>query len=237
MKYRFFVALLSLCFLISMVGFGACASGVYGEVPYVKSFGEGRFVYQTPSFDGIQIMALNKGSYTILSETYDFSGNLWGELKSGAGWVCLDDVEEFPAGNTQGVHIYDFGFVRGNKGNYVTYSPDPNSEYSQSLCIQAMEDLSSVLVFEAPIHYGGDTPLNYVLASHGALAKGQGMVVNLQFVGHGSGYLVMAVSANGAVHSYYVYESTISVGGEVDFQLVRPTYKEVALLAEGPWNS
>lgn len=27
--------------------------------------------------------------YTIVEEQYDYNGNLWGRLKSGAGWICL----------------------------------------------------------------------------------------------------------------------------------------------------
>ena len=29
------------------------------------------------------------GIYTILSEVWDADGNLWGEMKSGIGWVLL----------------------------------------------------------------------------------------------------------------------------------------------------
>jgi len=31
------------------------------------------------------------GTYTIVEEAVDADGNLWGRLKSGAGWVCLND--------------------------------------------------------------------------------------------------------------------------------------------------
>lgn len=36
-----------------------------------------------------------KGVYTIIAESYDDNGKMWGKLKSGAGWVALEQTEKF----------------------------------------------------------------------------------------------------------------------------------------------
>lgn len=36
-----------------------------------------------------------KGVYTIIVESYDKKGRKWGKLKSGAGWIALDQTEKF----------------------------------------------------------------------------------------------------------------------------------------------
>ena len=36
------------------------------------------------------------GKFTILEDRYDASGNLWGRLKSGVGWVCIDNSKVKP---------------------------------------------------------------------------------------------------------------------------------------------
>ena len=48
------------------------------------------YLYAGPAFvHGISAMVGEAGTYTIVEEITDADGNLWGRLKSGAGWLCL----------------------------------------------------------------------------------------------------------------------------------------------------
>ena len=49
-------------------------------------------LYAGPGFlSGATQMVGEVGTYTIVEEATDTDGNLWGRLKSGAGWVCLTE--------------------------------------------------------------------------------------------------------------------------------------------------
>lgn len=49
-------------------------------------------IYDSPSYNGEQVQNLPLGTYTIVEEQFDDDGNLWGKLKSGIGWICLDEI-------------------------------------------------------------------------------------------------------------------------------------------------
>ena len=49
-------------------------------------------IYIGPAFrHGIAAYVEEAGTYTIVEESTDSDGNLWGRLKSGAGWLCLTE--------------------------------------------------------------------------------------------------------------------------------------------------
>ena len=49
-------------------------------------------IYAGPAFrHWIVALFEEAGAYTIVEEATDTDGNLWGRLKSGAGWICLTD--------------------------------------------------------------------------------------------------------------------------------------------------
>lgn len=70
-----------------------CASAQAKDMPYtVKLDGEEK-IYLGHGVDyGYSKQVGEEGIYTIVEEAYDEYGNLWGKLKSGAGWVRLTDA-------------------------------------------------------------------------------------------------------------------------------------------------
>ena len=49
-------------------------------------------IYEGPAFCyPVATLVGEAGVYTIVEETLDTDGNLWGKLKSGLGWVCLTE--------------------------------------------------------------------------------------------------------------------------------------------------
>lgn len=47
-------------------------------------------IYKGPGYDYGYVGTVEiAAQYTIVEHRYDYDGNLWGRLKSGAGWICL----------------------------------------------------------------------------------------------------------------------------------------------------
>ena len=69
-------------------------------LPYtVKLTDPGMKIYEYPDFQanqGSMDTIGQTGVYTIVEEATDDAGNRWGKLKSGAGWICLHDAQNFP---------------------------------------------------------------------------------------------------------------------------------------------
>ena len=67
--------------------------GTYYSVNYIAKIKDANCpIYSTPSYNGGYVGTVQEaGSYTIVQETCDEYGRLWGKLKSGLGWVCLSD--------------------------------------------------------------------------------------------------------------------------------------------------
>ncbi|MBR6825954.1 MAG: hypothetical protein IKM59_05330 [Oscillospiraceae bacterium] len=62
----------------------------YSNTPYIVTLYADTPIYKYPSYNSafLQYVGLY-GAYTIVEECWDHYGNLWGKLKSGAGWVLL----------------------------------------------------------------------------------------------------------------------------------------------------
>lgn len=86
------------CVCVS-ISLGAEASAqMQGEsVPYLVRVERADLsIFEKPGYDYNSTMVCNPGTYTIVEEQVDLEGNLWGKLKSGAGWIDLDMTQEEP---------------------------------------------------------------------------------------------------------------------------------------------
>ena len=63
------------------------------DVPYTTGLSASTLIYTKPDRSSKQVQSVGvDGIYTIVEEAYDSVGNIWGKLKSGAGWVMLHEV-------------------------------------------------------------------------------------------------------------------------------------------------
>lgn len=68
----------------------AYSTPVQSELPYTVNLSADTAIYKGPSLDTDYVRSVAKnGVYTIVEESWDSVGNLWGKLKSGLGWVFL----------------------------------------------------------------------------------------------------------------------------------------------------
>ena len=75
------------------------------EVPYTTNISEGTAIYAQPNSSSSYVRAVEaSGIFTIVEEAYDAQNNLWGKLKSGAGWVQLS-VGNSPISHPASSHL------------------------------------------------------------------------------------------------------------------------------------
>lgn len=68
------------------------------KVPYTTPLAGSTEIYKEPDSSSKYVQDIGKkGVFTIVKEAYDSSGNLWGKLKSGLGWVLLKKEAVAPA--------------------------------------------------------------------------------------------------------------------------------------------
>lgn len=109
-----------------------------GTVPYTRPLHAAVPIFGGPSYDDSYLRAVGEdGVYTIIEEVHDTEGNLWGRLKSGAGWVdltALDDDAPITAA---------FADAAFSDENCHTYTAE-ESEFLVRLIFRAREPLTDV---------------------------------------------------------------------------------------------
>jgi len=101
-----------------------CAAAQAKEVPYTVKLGASEEIYKGHGVDyGYVRLVGDDGVYTIVEEARDEYSNLWGKLKSGAGWVMLEEAEA--------VVFHDVPYTTSLSANDEIYD-GPGYEYSYS---------------------------------------------------------------------------------------------------------
>lgn len=158
-------------------------------------------IFDTPSYDGYCTDTVRQaGTYTIVEEKRDDEGNLWGKLKSGAGWVNITSVEASNA---------DLLISAAR----LTYEPaEIHHEFGEKF------GYATSVVFHAyqPLHYVQffifdlDGP-DFVEGAPEDLVEqfipGETMVIHMQFYGDMTRYGIRFTDDNGVVHSYFLAEN------------------------------
>lgn len=171
---------------------------------------EDHYVYESPSYMSDLVEALSAGTHYIAKETYDIDGNVWGELESGLGWVCITDVEAYTEPEDWETDESD-----------VTDTPDPELQPWQTAYLDHMEANDDGFTYYALIHIDDDSipelyaeglDTAYVLSyKNGAIVK-----ADLSIAGGSCSY----VEYGGALHvssgrmgSYYDEVFTLDESG------------------------
>ena len=134
-------AMLASVLLMMAVTSAACAA----EVPYYAEIDYGCPIFTGPGYDYAYAGAVEEdGTYTIVAEAQDADGRLWGMLKSGRGWVLLEDAgfggDAAPDGLLIDVTMADFSRPDESAAWYV----QEQSEYTTWLTFRANDTVRSV---------------------------------------------------------------------------------------------
>ncbi|MCC8047091.1 MAG: hypothetical protein LIP12_16665 [Clostridiales bacterium] len=113
------------------------------DIPYTIRISRNDLpVFDGPGYDYSYVSTIvTAGTYTIEAEEEDFEGNLWGKLKSGAGWIDLAE-----AVSDEGACItVVFGSEQiPEYGNAVEYIADDSDDTMVSLAFRPSENLTNV---------------------------------------------------------------------------------------------
>ena len=175
------------------------------KCPYLQRIPRDDFpIREGPGYDWLWAGTVKEqGTYTIVAEEQDAEGNLWGKLKSGAGWVDLTLLAE----EKENPPLVTVSCLEGElpqEGGYHYYEAE-SAEYSVTAAFCAYGVLTEVTLFRMDAgdpYKEGDT-----LFSVHRWESGELFVAELLFPGSMSMYGLRVTDPNGAVHTFTVTQS------------------------------
>ncbi len=175
-------------------------------VPYLLRIDRAdQSIFEGPGYDYVFAGTVReKGTYTIVEEQRDYEGNLWGRLKSGAGWVDLTEIRsEAYASALISANYADENLIL--HGAYH-YCPGDEGEYRIPIAIRAYGKLRDVQL--CAFDFAGD---DFVMGeAFFTLPEMDGempLVAELAFPGDMSMYGIRFVDEAGNIHVYCIYIS------------------------------
>lgn len=177
------------------------------DLPYLLKIDRAdQSIYEGPGYDYVFVGTVQlRGTYTIVEEAWDYEGNLWGKLKSGAGWVDLTQIRSPEYANA----LISANYADDNlilHGDYH-YCPGDNSEYRIPIAIRAYGKLRNVELC-AYDFAGDDFVMGEAFFTLSEMDEDLPLVAELAFPGDMSMYGISFVDEDGVTHTY-----SISVSG------------------------
>ena len=121
------------------------------KFPYLQKITQpDQSIFDGPGYDNFLVGTVEvSGTYTIIEEATDYEGNLWGRLKSGAGWVDLTEIRR----HIQNPPVLTANFADDRllaSGNFHHYVGQP-SEFAVTVAFRTNEILTDVTFFSMDI--------------------------------------------------------------------------------------
>ena len=186
--------LISLC--LALVCTGAMAQGA----PYTIALKADTGIYSGPGYGYDYAHSIGEdGVFTIVEEKSDLYGNLWGRLKSGAGWVDLTGIRsdaQLPVSAFFADGVDLTGEIR------CEYTVE-DSEYASRIAFLANQQLRNVEL--TSLQYDGDAySVEEVHLWMNTLQKDAYFVADVVFYGDMTAYGLSFVDEKGNEHCYAV---------------------------------
>lgn len=188
-----------ICLLIALlICVCSCAAAFASSSEnYLLPLYAGEKIYAGPGyeFDVTQTLAKD-GTFTIVAQEWDSADNLWGKLKSGAGWVFL---------RSESAMIYHPVYVDFAteeliaKGPYEYVLVDESLEATE-IAVYANETLANFCFFEH-VH-DGDVCIENPLYNLPVLTVEKPLVAAVMFYGDMTAYGVSFTDENGAYRCF-----------------------------------
>lgn len=159
-------------------------------------------IFSGPSYDDVCVGIVEvAGVYTIVEEAWDYEGNLWGRLKSGAGWINLTDSRIAAQAKVPVSAAYASQRLLSS-GNYEQCICD-ESEYAVKIAFRFYEEVTDVcfsyLQFDGEAYVVADTA-----GAFARLSPEKPMVMWLSLPGDMSCYGLYFTDSSGATHRYII---------------------------------
>ncbi len=176
------------------------------EAPYLQKVPRAdELIFAGPSYDADCVGAVQEaGTYTIVEEVDDGEGNLWGRLKSGAGWIDLTHVRsaEVAAQPVSAVFVHQCPPT----GAFHAFCAE-QSEYTSWIVFRTTEPLADVrLVLVDVVTESSFTPVT-VLQTLPELLPDVPLLAGVVFYGDMTTYGLLCTDANGQERLFTVHIS------------------------------
>lgn len=161
-------------------------------------------IYSGPSYDDYQVGTVESaGTYTIVNEVTDEEGNLWGRLKSGAGWVDLTQIRE-ENNSAPLITVSIPGKKLLESGQYHHFIDD-DSAYMVQAALRIREEVTKVAIYDVVLD--GDDEYLSELFTLESWDTDMPIVADVTFPGPGSLYEIHFTDSSGKRHRYTLSES------------------------------
>lgn len=170
-------------------------------LPYLQRIDRAdQSIFDGPGYDYALVGTVReRGTYTIVEEEWDYEGNLWGKLKSGAGWVNLTQIRsEDYAESLISANYADENLLL--HGAYH-YCPCEETEYFVTIAFRAYAKLRDVEIFVYEWRDDGFFP-GGTFFTLSEWTPDMPLVAELSFPGDLSTYGIRFVDENGVTHIF-----------------------------------
>ncbi len=172
-------------------------------LPYLQKISSpDQAIYHGPSYDsGLAGTVEIAGTYTIVEEARDAEGNLWGKLKSGAGWVNLTQIREYLENPPLLTAAYaDDTLLSG--GHYHHYVQPLLDEYGVAIVFRAGQTLWDISFFT--LNLSESLEMGELLTTLPELTPDMPFVAEIMFPGDMTMFGIRFTDSLGQVHSYCI---------------------------------
>ena len=161
-------------------------------------------IHSAPGYDYPEVGTVKVATkYTIAEEFRDDEGNLWGKLKSGAGWVDLT-LNEKESAQMPPVTVSVADHATVESGNFHYCCAD-SSQYAYNILLTAHEPLQNVSFFA--IDAVEDFKRGQPLLTLPLWDADTPILASVSFPGSASMYGLEFTDLNGVTHVYSIWES------------------------------
>lgn len=157
-------------------------------------------IFDSPSYDGRFVGVVEEaGVYTIVEEATDDEGNLWGKLKSGAGWVDLTQIREtLQHPQPLSANFADDKLLKS--GQFHAFQMDSDQSVIR-VAFRATRKLADFSIHSVEFGDDGYQP-DAVLYSLAQLDREKPLVADLTFPGDLSAYAISFTDESGTQYRY-----------------------------------
>lgn len=175
-------------------------------LPYLQRIDRAdQSIFDGPGYDYALVGTVReKGTYTIVAEEWDAEGNLWGKLKSGAGWVDLTQIRsaDYAESLISANYADEYLLLHGA----YHYYPCEYTEYFVSVAFRAYGNLRDVTLFAYEFTDGGMVP-GADLYTLPEWTPEMPLVAELPFPGDLTTYGIRFTDEKGITHIFDIYIS------------------------------
>ena len=174
------------------------------ETPYLQKVTRAdQSIFEGPGYDYIFVGTVEvAGTYTIMEETEDAEGNLWGRLKSGVGWIDLTDVRS-DAHRPLTANYADETLLSSGDFHHCAAYP---VEHAVQIALRAAEPLRD-MTFYSMEFAGDDYQAAELLYSIDVMYPDMPLVIDVEFLGDMTMYGLHFTDSSGAEHTCGIYIS------------------------------